>query len=502
MEKKEKLLKIHQVISKNLVELYRVCLADQDGYVPSAPFHYQVSDILLKDTRHFAIEMFRESAKTSMVLKAYPINCLTYPQDSNRYIVIIKQNTTLAEAKLLEIISEYENNDVLNINLIKTHKRSGQAYEVTVRGKGHKNVHMRIEAYGKGASVRGLTWNNIRPQVMILDDIQDLADATSEVTLEKDWNWFLSDVKFLSKTGRIFIIGNNLGKKCVIERIIDSGELGFEILKIPAIVDGESIWKEKFSTEYLLREKEEFTKLGKLDIWYRERMCEAISPETQLFKPEYFKFYEESSLPETFDIDITIDPAISKRKEACNSSIVAVAKNDIKPDWYILDYKFGKWNPYELINNTFEMFQELKRLYPNAFIRVWVEGVAYQEALKYVFEEEMRRRSIFMFLNTFIDKSEKNPRISGLVSMFKLGIIHMRSWMIHLQEELLLFPMGKTVDIADALSFHQHIKINTSQAPVAEEKPKMVGMDGNLHGLIQKLQETDNSTSTFEDTYL
>jgi hypothetical protein len=50
----------------------------------------------------------------------------------------------------------------------------------------------------------------------------------SETVLEKDYNWFLSDIAFLGKKCRIFMIGNNLGEACLIERVINNKEyLGF-----------------------------------------------------------------------------------------------------------------------------------------------------------------------------------------------------------------------------------------------------------------------------------
>lgn len=473
--------------------MYKYCIAEREGYVDSAPFHYKVSDILLKDKRHFAIEMFRESAKTSYVLKAFPIYKLTYPTMDSRYIVIIKQNQTLAETKLKEIVDEYLYNQVLNINLVRVVKNSARSFEAIVRGKGRRNIRVRFEAYGKGSSIRGLSWNNLRPQIIIMDDIQDLEDAESETIVEKDWTWFLSGIKFLSKTGRIFIIGNNLGKKCIIERIIDNKLDKFEVLKIPAIVGGKSSWPEMFSVEQLMKEKEEYEMLGKLDIWYRERMCLAIAPESQQFRQEYFRDFQEEDLPEQFDIDITVDPAISKQKKACNSAVVAVGKADSNPNWYVLDYKFGKWNPYELIESVFTMYKELSELYPKALIRVYVEGVAYQEALRYVFEEEMRRKEIFMYLDTFVDKSDKERRILGLVPLFKIGVIKMRPWMTHLREEALLFPKGLTVDILDALSFQQHIKMNTMEEDTVEEEKN--SNLGNLGGLISKLQATNNDNN-------
>lgn len=502
--KQEKLFQIHKKIKDNLVEMYRICLVGEENHVNSAPFHHQLSDILLKDTKHFAIEMFRESAKSTYVLKTFPIYAMAHPAENRRYIVIIKQNITLAQAKLKEIVDEYISNEVLNINMIKIVKNSADAFEVIVRAKGKKNLRLRLEAYGKGSSIRGITWRNIRPQIMILDDIQDLEDAQSEIVMEKDWDWFLGDVLFLAKTGRVFLIGNNLGKKCVIERVMDEPTLEFEKLKIPAINEaGESTWPEQFPLSFLEKEKGQYTALNKLDIWFRERMCQAISPETQKFKKEYFKFFADADLPETFDIDITIDPAISKQKKACNTSIVAVAKNSYSPNWYVLDYKAGKYDPYEIIKHTFEMYEELTRLYPNSFVRIWIEGVAYQEALKYVFEEEMRRRKLFIFVDTFIDKTDKERRILGLVPMFKIGVIFLRSWMSALMEEALLFPMGATVDIIDGLAFHQHVKINTFEQQ-EEEKDDHKGLlvDGNLGKLVKFLSDNNEQSDHMADTYL
>ena len=69
-------------------------------------FHFQLSDLLLHETSHVAIEMFRESGKSSYALRAYPLHCLAYPSKDRDFIVIIKQNQTTASAKLKDIITE------------------------------------------------------------------------------------------------------------------------------------------------------------------------------------------------------------------------------------------------------------------------------------------------------------------------------------------------------------------------------------------------------------
>ena len=62
-------------------------LSFRDKFIPSdddvepAPFHEEWSNILLNGKENFAIEAFRESAKTQIVIRANLLHALTYPQE-------------------------------------------------------------------------------------------------------------------------------------------------------------------------------------------------------------------------------------------------------------------------------------------------------------------------------------------------------------------------------------------------------------------------------------
>ena len=49
---------------------------------------------------------------------------------------------------------------------------------------------------------------------------------------------------------------------------------------MPILKDGKPTWEGKYTIEFVEEEREKYEKLGKIDIWYRERMCEAISPDS------------------------------------------------------------------------------------------------------------------------------------------------------------------------------------------------------------------------------
>ena len=102
--------------------------------------------------------------------------------------------------------------------------------------------------------------------------------------LERDWEWFLSDVKFLGKFTRIFIIGNNLGANCIIERIfLNPKELGFKIMRTPIIHETKATWPAKYNPKEIEKEKESYRKIGKINIWLQERMCVASAEENRIF---------------------------------------------------------------------------------------------------------------------------------------------------------------------------------------------------------------------------
>ena len=331
-------------------------------------------------------------------------------------------------------------------------------------------------AVGVGGSITGRGF-----KIGIVDDpFKNREEADSPVIREKVWNWWTSTF-YTRQEGitAIIVIMTRWHTDDLVGRLLEqqekkqlAGETNidrWEVIRFPAIAEenelcrkkGEALWRTKFPLEKLETIR---NAIGTLDFeaLYQQSPINSLIAE---FKKEYFKYFEETQLPKPFDIDITLDPAISKKKEACNSAIVAVGKQAEKPDWYVLDYKADKFNPGELIDATFYMYTNLQRQYPFANIHVYVEGVAYQEALKFFFEEQMKLRRIFFIIDTFIDRHDKHQRIRGLVALYRLGLIHHRAWMKELDNELLKFPKGKTVDIADALSFHQVIKSNTVTQP-------------------------------------
>jgi predicted phage terminase large subunit-like protein len=445
----------------SLVSFRKGFFPDEKDVEP-AWYHHEISDILLNGDTNFAIEGFRECAKTQYVIRAHTLHRLVYPRWDCRYILFILSNQTLASARLKEIRDEYLNNKELSSNLVEKRVDNGQAFEVVVMDEEGVHRDIRIEAYGKGASVRGATHAGRRPDIVIIDDPQDLEDSMSESTLDKDWIWFQSDIKYLGKNTRIFAIGNNLGAKCIMERIFaNPNELGFTTMKIP-IMDATDCpnWPAMFPLERVLDEREKSASMGSLDVWYRERMCECISPDTQVFEQEFFRYYEPREIQGSlgkWDVYVTVDLAISQKETADYTAIVAVA---VDPDgnWFVLDVDYGRYDPTETMDSIFRMVDKWEPLC------VGLETVQYQAAMRHFLEKEMPRRGRFFRVEPLASHAKKAIRIHMLQPRFALRTVLFprgAGWIPEMEGELLNFtPDGARSlhdDLIDALAYMEQL---------------------------------------------
>lgn len=417
-------------------------------------FHHDWSEKLLYGSGHYAIQGYRECGKTSYI-RAMALHTLVYPSPDRDYTVFVMANQSLATNRLYEIRDMFLADPALSASLVKVNHKNEQVFEVTAdTGEGYLDI--RLEAYGKGASVRGLQWRDRRPKLVIIDDPQDGEDAKSELTLERDWNWFLSDVKFLSRTGRIFMIGNNLGERCLIERVFaHADELGFQTVRIPVLNEqDEPNWPEHDPKEAVYAERDSFARMGKLDLWHREKMCVPMSPENRRFRSEMIKTFVRSDLAGvSLAKFITVDLAISQNATADYTVFCVVG---VSPDnhWFVLDVDYGRYDPTETLDRLFSLVAKHKP------VSVGIETVAYQAALAHFVEREMVRRNLFFQLIPLRAEKKKELRILGMQPRFSAGqvwIPETADWRAEFEDQLLSFPYGRHDDIPDALAYMEQI---------------------------------------------
>lgn len=455
-----------RLIKSNLVNFRSVVLAnDSETELKSPEFHYELSDLLLKEKSNVAVEMFRESGKSSYALRTFPLYCLAYPDRKRDFIVIIKGNQTLASNKLKELVEEYNNNPLIRHNLVSIKEQNSQVFSVDVKNEKGEVINIRIEAYGKGTSIRGLSNQDRRPKIIILDDIQDHEDARSETVTETDWNWFLSDIIFLGKTARVFLIGNNLGERCVIERTINNAEeLKFKPIKIPVMVDGVPTWEEKQNLKEIEEERASYAAMGKLDIWYAEKMCQALAEESRIFKEEDYRYYSperKEDLIGRCNLYACLDPASSTNPAACYRAITIVGV-DSENYWFILDVLYGRWDSAETIEKIFNCVIKYG-------LRTFhIEKGWYVQVIEPFLNQEMQKRNVFFNVVPLehAKQGSKLERIKILQPRFKAHTVYFpdkADWLPELKSELAGVTKDEIkseyIDCVDALAMTEQVAL-------------------------------------------
>lgn len=456
-------------IRSNLVDFRYVVLSnDSSSELKSADFHYELSDLLINEKSHVALEMFRESGKSSYALRTFPLYCLAYPDKSRDYIVLIKQNQRQASDKLKELIDEYVTNPLVRHNLVSIKAQNATAFSVDVKNEKGEIINVRVEAFGKGTGIRGLSNQDRRPKIIILDDIQDQDDARSETITDNDWKWFLSDVIFLGKKARIFLIGNNLGERCVIERTINNAaELKFKALKIPVMIDGIPTWEEKQNLAEIIEERDNYAKLGQLDIWYAEKMCQALADESRIFKDEDFRYYSphrKEDIISRCNIYACLDPASSTNPESCFRAIT-VTGVDADNYWFLLDVPYGRWDSVGTIDQIFNVVVKygLKTFY--------IEKGWYIQVLEPFLIKEMQRRNIFFNVIPLEHAKQGNKleRIKLLQPRFRAHTVYfpdVADWLGEFKSELAGVTKdaikSEYIDLVDAFAMTEQV----AQPPV------------------------------------
>ena len=444
------------VMAKDDLIAFRQIFIPSEKEVRPAWYHHIWSKELLHGSGHFVCQAFRESSKSTIISRAFMLHSLVFPQKRFNYIVIIMATQDFATKRLKEISSEYLTNDVFKLNLIETISSNEKVFHAKVQDLDGKVKEVRIEAYGKGSSIRGLVHKGYRPSLLLIDDLNDMADMKSKTVLNDDWDWFLSDIIFLGKEVRIFMLGNNLGESCVIERVkINSKRLGFESMVIPILNEvGESNWPEYFPVEAVLKERENFTAMDKLSVWVRDKMCKPMADSDQLFKLDMFKYYKpEQIILKDLNIYVGVDLAISEKTTADYTVVATVGVNK-ENHWFILDVKYGRVNPSQNIDWIFEAVSKYR---PNMVV---VEKAAYQASLMHWIQKAMQDRNIFFHCEPIGTSQGKIPRINTLHPRFKQGLIwfpNMSDFNIEMEKQFIAFPRGEHDDIPDAISMLEPI---------------------------------------------
>ena len=407
-------------------------------------FHLEIYETITSEAQMIGIAAPRGHAKSTIVDMIFAAWNIAYKK--KHHIIILSDSYTQSEEFVNTLKSELEHNEVFNwlYSDLMSDKWSSGEFE-TATG-------IKVSAKGLGMKIRGLKYRQYRPDLIIIDDLEN-DEAVSSITQRKKLkNYVLRGViPALAVDGQLIMIGTILHQDSLLKKIIDKREEfgGWTVKKYQALTYSatgeviESLWPGVWPTDKLLRMKNDSTfekYLGSI-VFEQEYQNNPRSIEDTLINPDWIKFYE--ILPEGLERVMAVDPAISKKDTADPSAIEVWGKRTVNgfTDYYCLNATNKRLNFPEL-QREIRMLDT--RFSPTV---VLVETTAYQEALRQSLEGLPTKG-----INPDKDKVRRLLKVQPL---FEGGHVYLRRDQIELFDQLTTFTgVGdEHDDLVDACAY-------------------------------------------------
>lgn len=281
-----------------------------------------------------------------------------------------------------------------------------------------------LRAVGANQQMRGINIDNQRPDIAIVDDVEDLDNTESIHRQQKLDQWiFATFIKALTRDHKIIWIGNMLRKTTLLARL--TTDIRFRdkwtplvlgaLIRNPITQQLESLWPELWTVEELQRDFLEYQAIGQSESWFCEMMNMPGHGESG-FQPEDM-FYAPVLNPEDYLATfITVDPAFGMDKEKNDATAIVVHGIPEEGPPQVCAYTVGHLTEIDIFNQCID------------YTRYWgcytwgVERVAAQKVLLTLFEvlllrkREHRVAVLPLQANTH---ESKGARIKAFVNLMK-----------------------------------------------------------------------------------
>jgi phage terminase large subunit-like protein len=446
--------------------------------------------------------MFRESAKTS-IARMKIIHAITYK--TSNFIIWTSFDEKKAGANLHSIALELQTNPLLNEDfgqLFYEPNMDGDTltdeYAITTgtpvvrRFSQKKSIKefittnkVKVKAYSTGMSIRGETFGQYRPELIILDDIETMKTAVSSARTEQVINYIDEMLYGAAAYAKFFVLGNRITYNGSIQYLEDkvTNKPNWRVHDVAVIdpITNELTWPDKYVRTDAEKEvwdkkyednpifDEEGFPVRKVVFSLQEKQADGLSQYNREFlnKPitEDEREFLMKWLQKTFrdeDLDkltrnryIAIDVADSKARAKADPDytgtvIVDVDQND---NWYIQHASQRRFNAPELVDWIFYLWQEYQPT------KIGVEKKSFEDQLKPYLKEKSEQTKVFpVVVELKHGGVQKEDRIRGaLQGRFQVGKIYFKEQAKDdtdkLKMQLYDFPKAKHEDILDGLAY-------------------------------------------------
>lgn len=400
------------------------------------------------------------------------------------YPIIISDSSEQAEGFLDNIRVEFEENTAI---LEDFGVLAGSVWRSNVL---LTKTNIKIEAIGSGKKIRGRKHRNWRPDLIILDDVENDENVRTPEQRKKLKDWF---DKAVSKCGDdytdIIYIGTLLHYDSLLAKTLTNP--AYRSIKYKAVIQfsqADDLWQQWETiftdlsnddresealaffqahktamlegTQVLWEEKLSYYDLMVMRVsegeasFNSEEQNEPINPDDCLFMEEWFDYYNEAEVnfgDPAFDFFGFIDPSLGKTKRSDFSAIVTLAKHKGSGYMYVVDADIERRHPDRIIADVLAKERWLRASFGHGYRKLGAETNQFQWFLKEELAKVSAKAGLYLPIEEVQQTSDKVMRVQTLQPDVKNKYIKFNRRHKRLLEQLTQFPMGAHDDGPDAL---------------------------------------------------
>lgn len=416
----------------------------------TAPFQKEILKLIQNlDHKFIEIIAFRGSAKSTYCSLVLPIFSVV-GKHQKKHIVLVGQTQSKSEQSLLNIRQVWESSELLMRDFGPI-RHETDPWNQTSLVFGHYGA--KITAISVERSPRGIIHGRYRPDLIICDDIEDVASAKTMEARDKLWQYINAELIPAGDINTNFIfIGNLVHEDSSMMRLktwIEKDKIRGICKTYPLLDESQNIsWLDKFPN---LTAIDELKRNSPSEIdFLREYLLKIIPDGDRVIFPQDINRYKEEDLIPRADFKfylVLIDPAVSLKHTADNTAIITarVYENNGKINIYITP------NPTNNKLSWPEIIKEVERIvstFDNSNYKVLIEGGSSQGGLVQMLQDEG-----FNAEEVLPHGNDKKTRLSMLrVLLQNKTILFPEVGTETLESQMIFFGTEKHDDLADALT--------------------------------------------------
>lgn len=460
-----------------------------DDSSASPRFHYELWQEACSKERFVAVAAPRGHAKSTAGTLAYGLCSLLF-RDS-KYLLIVSDTESQASMFLNAIKSEIAENDAVGeLFQFKKNDKNQVLFEkdtetdfICQMQDGHK---FRVVAKGAEQKLRGLLWNGTRPDLVLIDDLENDELVMNKERRAKLRRWFYAAlIPAMSPRGKLRYWGTILHMDSLLEslmpkdysrdtvvdglRTYSSRRRGmWRTVKYKAHNEDFSLilWNERFSKEYFLERREEFLRQGIPEVYSQEYLNIPLDESVAFFKRADFLEIREEDKKANLTYYITGDLAISE-KETADWTVFIVFGVDENRIVHIKSMIRERLDGKEIVDTILSLHRVYK---PQA---IGIEEMQVSKAIGPFLREEMMTQNTFPSLipmrHMGKDKQARARSIQARMRAKTVKFDKSSDWYPILEDEMTKFPRGKWDDAVDAMAYAGLLLDKLIEAPTNEE---------------------------------